>query len=102
MSFTSWLRNLKLARHLGNTIRNGRRAARSKPAAGFRPRLESLEERITPDAGDTLNAALLTGLGPLAGSYAVTERIGDGSFANLDVDLFLVNAQAGQVLKART
>jgi hypothetical protein len=102
MSFTRWLRNLNSARQHDTTARNGRRV-RSKPAASFRPRLELLEERINPDAGDTLSTAVLTGLGPTVGSYSVSsEHLGDGSFGNKDVDMYQVNVNAGQFLTART
>jgi hypothetical protein len=102
MSFTRWLRNLNSARHQDTTVTNGRRG-RSRIAAGFRPRLEPLEKRITPDAGDTLNTAVLTGLGPTVGSYSVpSEHLGDGTFGSKDVDMYQVNVNAGQFLSART
>src|SRR5207302_10298432 len=87
----------------GNTARTGRLRARSLAAANCRPRLELLEERITPDAGDTLNLAVATGLGPTAGSYAVaSEHVGDGSYTTKDVDLYQINVNANQFLRART
>jgi hypothetical protein len=62
-----------------------------------------LEDRITPDAGDTLQHALNTHLGPDVGMYAMpSEHLGDGNFGALDVDLYTFKARAGEVLTATT
>ncbi len=55
------------------------------------------------DIGDTLAAALITGLGPLGGSYQLGgEVIGNGTHNTMDVDLFRFTANAGMRLTART
>jgi hypothetical protein len=57
----------------------------------------------TPDAaGDTLATAQATGLGPTDGTFGATASIGDGLYFNADVDLYQINAAAGQVLTAQT
>src|SRR5262249_2631608 len=46
---------------------------------------------LTPDAeGDTIATALATGLGPTAGSFSHTARVGDGQYPQDDVDLYRV------------
>lgn len=71
---------------------------------GFPPRVEGLEDRAVPaDVGDTLAVALPTALGPAAGTYTMpSQSVGDGHFGALDVDLYRIDATAGQVLKATT
>lgn len=65
--------------------------------------LEHLEDRVVLDVGDTIGAALDTGLGPAPGTYTLANEIlGDGSFADRDVDLYQVQANAGSRLTART
>jgi hypothetical protein len=56
MSFSSWLRNLRAARH-------SRPAGRCRPAARFRPRLEALEDRAVP-AQVSLSVSSLADAGP--------------------------------------
>jgi predicted outer membrane repeat protein len=55
MSFTRWLRNWRSPWHLGTTAGKRRQAGRSRPAACFRPRLEALEDRLTPSTLTVLN-----------------------------------------------
>src|SRR5207248_1116580 len=64
----------------------------------------TLADPPPPDAiGDTLATALVTGLGTAASSYTMpSARIGDGTWAELDVDLYKFTAAAGQKLTART
>jgi hypothetical protein len=91
MRFSHWLRVLQ-----------DRPPTRRGPSPA-RPRVERLEQRLVPDAGDTLAVALQTGLGPAAGSYTMpSEYLGDGRFRALDVDLYRLDARAGQMLKATT
>jgi uncharacterized delta-60 repeat protein len=79
MSFTRWLRNLQSAWHLSSRSGNGRRVARSRPAPGYRPRLEALEDRCLMSAGaldTTFNptgsppGTVTTSMGGTYGSYA--------------------------------
>ena len=51
MSFTRWLRNLNSAWQLRSRSGNGRGAARSRPAPGYRPRIESLVDRCLLSVG---------------------------------------------------
>jgi hypothetical protein len=52
-----------------------------------------------PDVGDTLATAQVTTLGPAAGTYAVpNQHIGDGAYGARDVDMYTVQATAGQLL----
>lgn len=76
----------------------------NKDRRRFRPTVEGMEVRVNPaDVGDTLGAALATGLGPTAGTYTMPNQdIGDGRFGALDVDLYRVDARAGQVIRATT
>src|SRR5262249_39306151 len=61
------------------------------------------EERVVPDAGDTLQAAVNTHIGPSVGTYTLpSEHLGDGTFGALDVDLYTFKAKAGQALTAST
>jgi hypothetical protein len=58
---------------------------------------------ITPTAdaeGDTIATAVATGLGTADGSYSHTARIGDGLYLGRDVDLYRIDAVAGQVVSA--
>src|SRR5262249_50403276 len=57
-----------------------------------------------PDAiGDTIATAFDTNLGPAGGTFTrPSERIGDGAFTTLDVDLYQFQAVAGQRLVATT
>ncbi len=56
-----------------------------------------------PDVGDTAAAALVTPLGPGLGSYhRPCEVVGNGAQNRRDVDLYRVQATAGQVLTAVT
>lgn len=65
--------------------------------------LESLEERVVLDVGDTLGTAMATGLGPRSGSYVMpTERLGDGPFGARDVDMFQFQAASQSRFEART
>src|SRR5262249_56887345 len=58
---------------------------------------------LTPDAeGDTITTALATGLGPTAGSFSHTARVGDGLYPQDDVDLYRVDVAAGQLLRIMT
>ena len=60
---------------------------------------------VTPVAdaeGDTIATALATGLGPTAGNYTHTAHIGDGLYPMKDVDLYQIQANAGQLLTAIT
>jgi hypothetical protein len=57
MSIRRWLRNLQSACRPGTTAGNGRSAARSRPAACCRPRLEPLENRTLPSTFTVLNLA---------------------------------------------
>jgi hypothetical protein len=83
-------------------VRRSRKGLGKRPAS-CRPWLESLEDRTVLDVGDSLGSALLTGLGPAAGTYTMpSEFMGDGRFKTLDVDLYRFDAQAGQALKATT
>jgi hypothetical protein len=84
----------------GVRLRAARTTPRSKPR-GSRLIVERLEDRLCLDAGDTLATALLTGLGPATGNYVMTrEELGDGDFGARDVDLYRIEAQAGQALTA--
>jgi hypothetical protein len=57
----------------------------------------------TPDAeGDTIAMAVATGLGTADGSYSHQAKIGDGQYFSKDVDMYQVNAVAGQVITIRT
>jgi uncharacterized delta-60 repeat protein len=51
MFYTRWLHNLKSAWYFNSRSGNGRRLPRSRPAAGFRPQLESLEDRCLLSGG---------------------------------------------------
>jgi subtilisin-like proprotein convertase family protein len=88
--------------------RDSRTSRPNRPRAGrtggtrFRPAVTPLEDRIVLDAGDTLGTALLTGLGPAGGSFTHVEALGDGPFANRDVDLYRFQAAAGSRLTALT
>src|SRR5262249_37075656 len=53
-------------------------------------------------AGDTLDKAQATGLGPTAGSFAVDTQIGDGLDLNKDVDLYRIDVNANQCVTAKT
>ncbi len=58
---------------------------------------------VGPDLGDTVLTALNTGVGPGVGSYyRPCEVIGNGAFERRDVDLYRIQATAGQVLTALT
>ena len=97
MSFSRWLRTTHRARQFRGGV--GRR----RETVLARPLLERLEERITPDVGDTLAAALNTHVGPGAGSYTLaSEHLGDGSYGALDVDLYSFKAKSGEALTVAT
>src|SRR5262249_32387130 len=52
-----------------------------------------------PDVGDTFATAQVTTLGPAAGTYAVpNQHIGDGAYGARDVDMYRIQATAGQLL----
>jgi hypothetical protein len=60
---------------------------------------------VTPAAdaaGDTIATAQATGLGPAPNTFNATARIGDGLYPLKDVDLYRVDANAGQLLTAVT
>jgi hypothetical protein len=62
-----------------------------------------LEDRVVPDAGDTLQLALNTHIGPSAGTYTLlSEHLGDGPYGALDVDLYSFKAKAGEALTVTT
>src|SRR5690242_15122713 len=74
-----------------------------KRSPSCRPRLEWLEQRLVPDVGDTISAALNTHLGTSVGTYTMqSEHLGDGSSGALDVDMYAFKAKAGQVMTATT
>lgn len=55
----------------------------------------------TPDAaGDSIPDSRRTNLGPADGTFSATARIGDGLFPLKDVDLYRIDAAAGQLLTA--
>ena len=95
-----------LASFLKRPSRSARPPARRRAARqpmSYRLRLEPLEERIVFDVGDTLQAALNTHLGPSAGLYSMlSEHLGDGTYAALDVDMYVFKAKAGEALTATT
>jgi Bacterial pre-peptidase C-terminal domain len=64
--------------------------------------LERLEERATPDVGDTLATATATGLFPGGLFTEPFGVLGDGNAGDQDVDMFSLEATAGTVLMART
>src|SRR5439155_10713147 len=78
--------------------------AQARTRSAFcRPRLEWLEQRVVPDVGDTISAALNTHLGTSVGTYTMlSEHLGDGSYGALDVDMYAFKAKAGQVMTATT
>ena len=49
MSFTNWLRNLRTAL-TRNSAAHSRKKTTRQPSYGFRPMLESLEDRVVPSA----------------------------------------------------
>src|SRR5262245_3212699 len=58
---------------------------------------------LMPDAaGDTLATAQATALGPATGTFTATAKIGDGLYLGRDVDLYRLDAVAGQLLTATT
>jgi hypothetical protein len=57
---------------------------------------------VADAAGDTLAAAQATNLGPTPGTFSATAKIGDGLYPLKDVDLYQINANAGQLLTAIT
>jgi hypothetical protein len=61
---------------------------------------------VAPDVGDTLSAGLLTGLGTTPGNnvghFSKTSRIGNGPNGAKDVDLYRIDATAGDILNAQT
>src|SRR5262245_11493743 len=67
-----------------------------------RLKLECLEERTTPDVGDTLSTALATGLVPGGAFTQASEPIGDGPLGTSDVDIYSFDAAAGNVVIIRT
>ncbi len=68
-----------------------------------RPNLEKLEDRTLLDVGDTIGAALATGLGPPPGTYNLAnELLGDGPFGDRDVDMYQFQANAGSRINVRT
>jgi hypothetical protein len=83
----------------------------SSPHPGARPRrrshpclyLERLDERTLLDVGDTLGAALPTGIGLDASQFVqFAEQVGDGPFGTGDVDLYRLQASAGSGFVAET
>src|SRR5262249_5187341 len=98
----TWLRNLAAGTVPSRARRSRLTTARRQPSR-CRPRLESLEDRVVPDAGDTLQRALNTHLGPSAGTYTMlSEHLGHGSLGSLHVDLYKLKANAGEALTAAT
>lgn len=62
----------------------------------------SLVTPVSGAAGDTLAAAAPTGLGPADGTFTAAAKVGDNFFERKDVDLYRIDAAAGQVLTTQT
>jgi hypothetical protein len=68
------------------------------PATGDYQLSLTLVTPVADAAGDTIAAAEATGLGPTAGTFSATAKLGDGLYPLKDVDLYRVDANAGQLL----
>jgi hypothetical protein len=62
----------------------------------------SLVTPVPDVVGDTIATALNTQLGPNAGTFTMTSRIGDGLYVSRDVDMYQIRTQAGLVLTVKT
>jgi hypothetical protein len=77
MSFTSWLRNLRLLSSPGRAERQFRsKPSHRKPAARFRPQLEVLEDRLTPST-----LTVTTALDEFDGGTALNPAGADGQLS---------------------